>query len=109
MTYIPQEIGAEQSRQILADIQRLPRQELGQIMTIISRLGSRPQRLLDSAEPSPGELRKLLLALGVLRSPHLIILDEPTNHMDLVSIQCLEEALADCPCALMLVSHDTLC
>lgn len=107
VTYIPQEIGAEQSRQILADIQRLPRQELGQIMTIISRLGSRPQRLLDSAEPSPGELRKLLLALGVLRSPHLIILDEPTNHMDLVSIQCLEEALADCPCALMLVSHDT--
>lgn len=107
VTYIPQEIGAEQSRQILAEIQRLPRQELGQIMTIISRLGSRPQRLLDSAEPSPGELRKLLLALGVLRLPHLIILDEPTNHMDLVSIQCLEEALADCPCALMLVSHDT--
>ena len=107
VTYIPQEISAEQSRQILADIQRLPRQQLGQIMTIISRLGSRPQRLLDSAEPSPGELRKLLLALGVLRSPYLIILDEPTNHMDLVSIQCLEEALADCPCCLMLVSHDT--
>jgi len=107
VTYIPQEISAEQSRQILADIQRLPRQELGEIMTIISRLGSRPQRLLDSAEPSPGELRKLLLALGVLRSPYLIILDEPTNHMDLVSIQCLEEALADCPCCLILVSHDT--
>ncbi len=107
LTYIPQEIGVEQSRKILADIQRLPRQELGQIMTIISRLGSRPQRLLDSAEPSPGELRKLLLALGVLRSPHIMILDEPTNHMDLVSIRCLEEALADCPCCLMLVSHDT--
>jgi ATPase subunit of ABC transporter with duplicated ATPase domains len=33
-------------------------------------------------------------------------MDEPTNHMDLPGIRCLEEALADCPCALLLVSHD---
>ena len=33
-------------------------------------------------------------------------MDEPTNHMDLPSILCLEEALADCPCAMLLVSHD---
>jgi ATPase subunit of ABC transporter with duplicated ATPase domains len=33
-------------------------------------------------------------------------MDEPTNHMDLPSIQCLEDALSDCPCALLLVSHD---
>jgi ATPase subunit of ABC transporter with duplicated ATPase domains len=35
-------------------------------------------------------------------------MDEPTNHMDLPSIECLEEALADCPCGLLLVSHDRL-
>jgi ATPase subunit of ABC transporter with duplicated ATPase domains len=34
-------------------------------------------------------------------------MDEPTNHMDLPSIEALETALADCPCALLLVSHDT--
>jgi macrolide transport system ATP-binding/permease protein len=51
-------------------------------------------------------VRKLLLALGIVRGPHLIVMDEPTNHMDLPSIVCLEEALADCPCAMLLVSHD---
>jgi ATPase subunit of ABC transporter with duplicated ATPase domains len=33
-------------------------------------------------------------------------MDEPTNHLDLPSIACLEEALAECPCGLLLVSHD---
>jgi ATPase subunit of ABC transporter with duplicated ATPase domains len=33
-------------------------------------------------------------------------MDEPTNHMDLPSIECLEDALDDCPCGLLLVSHD---
>jgi ATPase subunit of ABC transporter with duplicated ATPase domains len=34
------------------------------------------------------------------------MMDEPTNHMDLPSIECLERALEDCPCGLLLVSHD---
>ena len=76
------------------------------MMTAVSRLGSRPHRLLESAEPSPGEIRKILLALGIARVPHLIVMDEPTNHLDLPSIECLEEALDGCPCGLLLVSHD---
>ncbi len=84
----------------------LPRSELGHIMSVISGLGSRPERLLESLEPSPGETRKLLLALGVIRRPYLIIMDEPTNHLDLPSIELLERALANCPCGLLLVSHD---
>lgn len=106
LTYVPQEIDVQQARDILTQVQDLPHEQLGHVMTIISRLGSRPQRLLESAEPSPGETRKLLLALGMTRQPHLIIMDEPTNHMDLPSIECLEAALADCPCSLLLVSHD---
>jgi len=35
-------------------------------------------------------------------------MDEPTNHMDLPSIHCLEDALKECPCGLLLVSHDRL-
>ncbi len=106
VTYLPQEIEAQQSRKILAQAQRLPHEQLGFLMTIISRLGSRPQRLLESSIPSPGETRKLLLALGMTRAPHIIIMDEPTNHIDLPSIECLEQALAECPCCLLLVSHD---
>ncbi|MDF9833451.1 macrolide transport system ATP-binding/permease protein [Ereboglobus sp. PH5-5] len=103
---VSQEISAEDSRTLLEKIKLLPNAERGRIMTTISRLGSRPARLLESAQPSPGEIRKLLLALGIVRGPHLIVMDEPTNHMDLPSILCLEEALADCPCAMLLVSHD---
>jgi macrolide transport system ATP-binding/permease protein len=103
---VPQEVSAEDSRALLEAIKRLPKDERGRVMTTISRLGSRPGRLLESALPSPGEVRKLLLALGIVRGPHFIVMDEPTNHMDLPSIVCLEEALADCPCAMLLVSHD---
>jgi macrolide transport system ATP-binding/permease protein len=103
---VPQEISAEESRALLESVKRLPNEELGRVMITISRLGSRPARLLESALPSPGEARKLLLALGIVRGPHLIVMDEPTNHMDLPGILCLEQALAECPCAMLLVSHD---
>jgi len=106
VTYLPQELSSEQSRQILADVRALPRDRLGKAMTVVSRLGSRPDRLLESELPSPGEVRKLLLALGVARDPWLVVMDEPTNHLDLVSIECLEEALEGCPAGLLLVSHD---
>lgn len=103
---VSQEISASDSCAMLEEIKRLPNDERGRVMTTISRLGSRPARLLESALPSPGEVRKLLLAIGIVRGPHLIMMDEPTNHMDLPSILCLEEALADCPCSMLLVSHD---
>jgi macrolide transport system ATP-binding/permease protein len=106
ITHIPQEIALEESQAILARAQHLSKERLGHVMTIVSRLNSRPERLLNSSEPSPGEVRKLLLALGMALLPHIIVLDEPTNHLDVESIQCLEAALADCPCALVLVSHD---
>lgn len=106
ITYVPQEIEIHRASRILEQVKALSPEQLGHLMTIISRLGSRPRRLLESSRPSPGETRKLLLALGMTREPHIIVMDEPTNHMDLPSIQCLEEALAECPCALVLVSHD---
>lgn len=106
LTYLPQEIDLQSSCKILAEVRRQPPKILGRIMTVVSRLGSYPASLLESVEPSPGELRKLLLGLGIASQPHLIIMDEPTNHLDLPSIECLERALADCPCGLLLVSHD---
>jgi ATPase subunit of ABC transporter with duplicated ATPase domains len=106
VVYLPQEVVSSDGQRLLEEVRALDRDQLGRVMTIISRLGSRPQRLLSSSSPSPGETRKLLLALGMSRSPYLVIMDEPTNHLDLPSIECLEEALSDCPCGLLLVSHD---
>jgi len=106
ITYVPQEIDLSRSQEILARALALTKDKLGHLMTIVSRLGSRPEKLLNSDEPSPGETRKLLLATGMTYMPHIIIMDEPTNHMDLPSIECLEQALKNCPCSLLLVSHD---
>jgi ATPase subunit of ABC transporter with duplicated ATPase domains len=106
VVYIPQEIGRVQTAEILKNVRQLPPARLGQVMTVINCLGSRPQRLLESTEPSPGELRKLQLALGMSQMPNLIVMDEPTNHLDLPSIECMEQALSQVRCALVLVSHD---
>ncbi len=106
VTYLPQEIDIHASQDVMARAQNLPNEKLGQMMTIVSCLGSRPHRLLESSAPSPGEIRKILLATGIANVPHLIVMDEPTNHLDLPSIECLEQALVECPCGLFLVSHD---
>lgn len=106
LLFMPQEVTAERSTELLLEVKRLPRDELGLVMSIVRRLGSRPSQLLDSRTPSPGEVRKLLLALGIVRKPHLLILDEPTNHLDVLAIESLEDALTECPCGLLVVSHD---
>ena len=111
LVLMPQEVSARQSGELLNDLKTLSRSaqgkaDLGLVMSIVSRLGSRPAQLLESDEPSPGELRKLLLALGIVKNPYLLILDEPTNHLDLLSIESLQQALSGCPCGLLIVSHD---
>jgi len=106
LVYLPQEMDAASSAETIKKIRRLSRDELGRVMTLVTRLGSDPDRLMETVEPSPGEMRKALLALGIVKSPELVILDEPTNHLDLPSIECMERALTDLRCGLLLVSHD---
>jgi len=45
VVYVPQEIERVQAKRILNDVRQLPPQQLGQVMTVISCLGSRPERL----------------------------------------------------------------
>jgi ATPase subunit of ABC transporter with duplicated ATPase domains len=106
LIYIPQEIPADQSRSMIRRIRNYSREKLGKMMILVSRLGSDPHRVLETDIPSPGEVRKLMLAEGILKNPGIIILDEPTNHMDLPSVECVELALKECPCTQLLVSHD---
>ncbi len=108
LVYIPQEIESKDVSKLIKRISELKDSEMGKIMTIISYLNSDPKHLLETEEPSPGEVRKLLLAEAISNSPALIIMDEPTNHMDLPSIESVENALIECGCSVLLVSHDSI-
>lgn len=55
---------------------------------------------------SMGERSKLCFASFVAAEPDLLILDEPTNHIDLASIECLEQVLRSYRGAFIVVSHD---
>jgi ATP-binding cassette subfamily F protein uup len=55
---------------------------------------------------SGGEKRRLHLLTLLMKNPNFLILDEPTNDLDIVTLQVLEEFLLDFPGCLVLVSHD---
>ncbi|QRN80810.1 MAG: ABC-F family ATP-binding cassette domain-containing protein [Nocardiopsis sp. BM-2018] len=55
---------------------------------------------------SGGERRRLQLVLVLAESPNLLVLDEPTNDLDLDTLRALEEFLDDWPGALVVASHD---
>lgn len=55
---------------------------------------------------SGGERRKLYLCTVLMRQPNFLVLDEPTNDLDIVTLQILEEYLQDFPGCVIVVSHD---
>lgn len=103
--YLPQEISQEEAKQIFEDFNKLEDDERGEVLSTLYRLGSEPESL-QKENLSPGELRKLMISLAVQKPLSLLILDEPTNHMDITSVLALENALASLSCSLLLVSHD---
>jgi ATP-binding cassette subfamily F protein uup len=55
---------------------------------------------------SGGEKRRLFLLTLLMKNPNFLILDEPTNDLDLITLQVLEDFLLDFPGILLIVSHD---
>jgi ATP-binding cassette, subfamily F, member 3 len=78
--------------------------------TVRARIGAVgfPGELADTAtaQLSGGEKARLVLALATFAAPHLMILDEPANHLDIDSRAALIEAINAFPGAVILVSHD---
>ena len=55
---------------------------------------------------SGGERRKLYLCTVLMRNPNFLVLDEPTNDLDIQTLQVLEQYLEDFPGCVIVVSHD---
>ena len=66
--------------------------------------GALPQS--KAIELSGGERRRLQLLLAMSKRPNVLILDEPTNDLDLETIRLIEEFLSEWPGTLIVVSHD---
>ena len=61
---------------------------------------------MDISDLSGGELRKVLISIGLTHPANLILWDEPTNHLDLKTIKLLEDELLMSNKTYMIISHD---
>ncbi|MBR1872687.1 MAG: ABC-F family ATP-binding cassette domain-containing protein [Bacteroidales bacterium] len=73
---------------------------LGRFLFPHDMLNSRVERL------SGGEKRRLYLLTILMQNPNVLILDEPTNDLDIVTLEILEEYLSEFKGTLIIVSHD---
>ncbi len=96
--------------EVITDIAEYIPLEKGQKMTAASLLErflfSRSQQQVFVSQLSGGELRRLYLLTILIKNPNFLILDEPTNDLDLLTINVLEDFLMDYPGCLIVVTHD---
>lgn len=77
------------------------------VSQFLNKFGFPPkQQHTPIAKLSGGERRRLQLLMVLIKSPNFLILDEPTNDLDIVTLNTLEEFLDTFPGCLIIVSHD---
>ncbi len=77
------------------------------VSQFLTKFGFPPkQQHTPVAKLSGGERRRLQLLMILIKSPNFLILDEPTNDLDIVTLNTLEEFLDNFPGCLIIVSHD---
>ena len=95
---------------VITDIAEVIPLEKGRHMTAAQLLEkflfSRPQQQVYVSQLSGGEKRRLYLLTILMNNPNFMILDEPTNDLDIMTLNVLEDFLDDFPGCLIIVSHD---
>jgi ATP-binding cassette subfamily F protein uup len=66
----------------------------------------RPQQRVYVSQLSGGEKRRLYLLTILMKNPNFLILDEPTNDLDIITLNVLEDYLSDFPGCIIIVTHD---
>ena len=109
VAYYDQELGSLQARNTVLDEvwQMAPDWTQGEMRSHLGRFlfsGDEVAQTIGSL--SGGQKSRVALAKLMLTKANLLVLDEPTNHLDIPACEMLEQALADYPGTLLIVSHD---
>src|SRR5690606_10388912 len=78
--YLPQTLSLSQINVMRSALGELANQQRGRVLSCLAAQGTAPQDLLRSSRWSPGEAKKLAVALGLAQGASVLLLDEPTNH-----------------------------
>ena len=96
--------------EVIQDIAEYIPLEKGQKLTAAQMLErflfNRKQQRVYVSQLSGGERRRLYLLTILMQNPNFLILDEPTNDLDIVTLNLLEEFLLDFPGCVIIVTHD---
>ncbi|MFB9216251.1 ABC-F family ATP-binding cassette domain-containing protein [Vibrio sinaloensis] len=109
MRYVEQHLpDTIQSNTVLAALaEDLAEDEIWRAELLLDELGfSLQERAMPVANCSGGQQMRLLLARAIIHQPDLLLLDEPSNHLDLPSLLWLEQFLSNWKGSFVLVSHD---
>jgi len=111
--YMPQKVHISETLPL--DVKRFlclsyPRPQHSHLQAVLERLNIADLHNVPIQSLSGGEMQRVLLARAIMRSPHLLILDEPVQGVDIMGqvklYQLIRELRDEYACAVLMVSHD---